>query len=109
MFLMLMASCGNKNQFTINGSVDIPELEGQKLYMLEGVIDAVVYERGGKITAELYADPSVIPDKASAWALVNHMNRGLAVSRRVGDLVLRDEPFEKTSTEKIKRYVLKKG
>ena len=34
-FLALMASCGGKNQFTINGTVDIPELEGQKLYMLD--------------------------------------------------------------------------
>ena len=102
---------GRKKNLIIlsNGENVCPEEIEEKLYMLEGVIDAVVYERGGKITAELYADPSVIPDKASAWALVNHMNRGLAVSRRVGELVLRDEPFEKTSTEKIKRYVLKEG
>ncbi|MBR4739169.1 MAG: AhpC/TSA family protein, partial [Bacteroidales bacterium] len=30
-----MYSCGNKHQFTINGSVDMPELEGQMLYLLD--------------------------------------------------------------------------
>lgn len=28
-------ACGNKDQFTIDGTVDIPELEGQQLYMLK--------------------------------------------------------------------------
>ena len=56
----LLASCGGKNQFTINGTVDIPELEGQTLYMLdmnqagatgtcgdsEGPVDSVVVANG---------------------------------------------------------------
>ncbi len=29
-----LASCGNKNQFTINGTVDYPELEGKTVYVL---------------------------------------------------------------------------
>ena len=32
-FLGLMASCGGKHQFTINGTVDLPELEGRTVYM----------------------------------------------------------------------------
>ena len=33
-FLGLVASCGGKHQFTINGSVDIPELEGKTVYLV---------------------------------------------------------------------------
>lgn len=58
--LSLLTSCGNKNQFTINGNVDLPELEGQQLYMLdvsnagatgtcsddEGPVDSVVVANG---------------------------------------------------------------
>ena len=34
MLSVLIASCGGKHQFTINGTVDLPELEGQTLYVL---------------------------------------------------------------------------
>ncbi len=33
--IAIMGSCGNKNQFTINGTVNLPELEGQKLYLID--------------------------------------------------------------------------
>ena len=32
--MALVASCGGKHQFTINGSVDIPELEGKTVYLV---------------------------------------------------------------------------
>lgn len=31
---LIMGACGNKNHFTINGSVDLPELEGRTVYVL---------------------------------------------------------------------------
>ena len=60
MFFMLLASCGGKHQFTINGTVNSPELEGQWLYLLdvtnalssgscsdsEGPVDSVVVTNG---------------------------------------------------------------
>ena len=33
--LGLMVSCGNKHQFTINGTVDTPELNGKTVYMID--------------------------------------------------------------------------
>lgn len=50
--MAVVASCGNKNEFTINGTVDNPELEGQTVYMLnmsgenEGPVDSTVIADG---------------------------------------------------------------
>ena len=32
--MAVVASCGNKNEFTVNGTVDMPELNGQTIYLL---------------------------------------------------------------------------
>lgn len=87
-----------------NGENVSPEELEERLYRIEGVRDAVVYERDGKITAEIYADRSVIPDKSAAWDLIRPVNRSLAAYKQIGDIVLRDKEFEKTATRKIKRY-----
>ena len=73
------------------------------LYRVEGVLDAVVNEANGKITAEIYADRTVLPDQAAVWAEIDRVNRALAPHEQIGALVLRDTPFEKTVTRKIKR------
>ena len=35
MFLTLLASCGGKHQFTVNGTIDGAEMNGQTLYMID--------------------------------------------------------------------------
>lgn len=92
-----------------NGENVSPEELEERLYRIEGVRDAVVYERDGKITAEIYADRSVIPDKSTAWDLIRPVNRSLAAYKQIGDIVLRDKEFEKTATRKIKRYQQTEG
>ena len=76
----------------------------EKLYRIEGVEDAVVYDKNGKITAEVYADGSVLPDRDAVWQKIDEMNKTLAPYEQIGALILRDAPFEKTATQKIKRY-----
>lgn len=87
-----------------NGENVSPEELEEHLYRIDGVRDAVVYENEGKITAEILADPGVIPDKAAAWDLIRPVNRSLASYKQIGDIVLRETEFEKTATRKIKRY-----
>ncbi len=87
-----------------NGENVSPEELEEHLYRIEGIRDAVVYERDGKITAEIYADRDRIPDKSAAWELIGPVNRSLAAYKQIGDIVLRDKEFEKTATRKIKRY-----
>ena len=45
---------------------------------IDGVLDAVVYEMNGKITAEVYADGDVFPSRDALWAEIDRMNRTLA-------------------------------
>ena len=89
-----------------NGENVSPEELEERLYRVDGILDAVVCERSGKITAELFVDRTLIPDQAAAWNVVRSVNRGLASYKQIGDLVLRDSEFEKTVTKKIKRYML---
>lgn len=92
-----------------NGENVSPEDLEEKLYQTEGILDAVVYEKDGKITAEIYVDRELIPDVSTAWKVVSPINRGLASFKQIGDIVMRETEFEKTATRKIKRYKLERG
>lgn len=60
-----------------NGENVSPEELETQLYQLEGVRDAIVYEKNQQITAEIYADPAVFPDEAALWRAVGEINRHL--------------------------------
>ena len=92
-----------------NGENVSPEELEEKLYQAEGVLDAVVYEKDGKITAELFVDRTLVPDVSAAWQIVGPINRSLASFKQIGEIVLRETEFEKTATRKIKRYTLERG
>ena len=87
-----------------NGENVSPEELEEKLYQAEGVLDAVVYEKDGMITAELFVDRVLIPDVHAAWKIISPINRSNATFKQIADIVLRDTAFEKTVTKKIKRY-----
>ena len=90
-----------------NGENVSPEELEEKLYQTEGILDAAVYEKDGRITAELFVDRALIPDMSAAWRIVSPINRSLASFKQIGEIVLRETEFEKTATRKIKRYKLK--
>ena len=92
-----------------NGENVSPEELEEKLYQTDGILDAVVYEKAGKITAELFVDRALIPDLSAAWRVVSPINRTLASFKQIGEIVLRETEFEKTATRKIKRYTLERG
>ena len=90
-----------------NGENVSPEELEEKLYQTEGILDAAVYEKDGRITAELFVDRALIPDPPAAWRIVSPINRSLASFKQIGEIVLRETEFEKTATRKNKRYKLK--
>ena len=90
-----------------NGENVSPEELEERLYQAEGILDAAVYEKDGRITAELFVDRTLIPDMSAAWRIVSPINRSLASFKQIGEIVLRETEFEKTATRKIKRYKLK--
>ncbi len=87
-----------------NGENVSPEELEEKLYQAEGILDAVVCEKDGKITAELFADRTLVPDLPAARRIVDSVNRTLSPFKRIGEIGLRDTEFDKTPTRKIKRY-----
>ena len=91
-----------------NGENVSPEALEQKLYRIDGILDAVVYERDGRIVAEVYADPRLFPDRDSLWSAISRVNRTVSAFQQIGELVMRTGPFDKTATQKIKRYETRK-
>ena len=91
-----------------NGENVSPEALEQKLYRIDGILDAVVYERDGHIVAEVYADPRLFPDRDSLWSAISRVNRTVSAFQQIGELVMRTGPFDKTATQKIKRYETRK-
>ena len=75
---------------------------------MEGILDAVVYEKNGRITAEVWADPHLFPDRETLWRAISNVNRTVSAWQQIGEIVMRTEPFEKTATQKIKRYERRK-
>lgn len=86
-----------------NGENVSPEELEEKLYCIDGVEDALVSQDGGVICAEVYADAEIIPDTEALQRVIDRLNESLPMFKQIGRITLRKEPFEKTSTQKIKR------
>ena len=86
-----------------NGENVSPEELETRLYQIDGVRDAIVYEKNQQITAEIYADPAIFPDAAALWQAVGEVNRHLPPYKQIGNLIFRENEFEKTATQKIRR------
>ena len=65
--------------------------------------DALVSQDGGVICAEVYADAEIIPDTEELQKVIDRLNASLPMFKQISRITLRKEPFEKTSTQKIKR------
>ena len=103
---------GRKKNLIIlaNGENISPEELEEKLLRIEYVDEVVVYEYDNTITAEFYLNEKDHPDARSRIdADVKKFNKTVSKSRNIGKIKLRDEPFEKTTTMKIKRYKIGNG
>lgn len=86
-----------------NGENVSPKEPETRLYQLDGVRDAIVYEKNQQITAEVFADSAVFPDEAALWRSVSEINRHLPSYKQIGNLIYRENEFEKNATQKIRR------
>ena len=73
------------------------------------VKEVVCYGEGSAVCAEVYLNGEYIRDNAvtntdrAMLEVLDRVNRGLASFQRISAFVIRDIPFEKTSSQKIKR------
>ena len=90
-------------------NVSPEELEGM-LSENEAVQEVLVYEKDGRITAEIlpnqeFLSRSGIEDgEAYVRQYISDLNRDLAVYKRIGTVLFRDTPFERTASKKIIRH-----
>lgn len=104
----------SKNVILGSGGENIyPELVEQKLNNLPYVGESLVLERNGAIYALVYPDIEAldtdkVPESKIAEIMENNRkeaNSALASFSRIAKVEIVNEPFQKTPTQKIKRYL----
>ena len=81
-------------------NVSAEEIE-MKLMKLEYVKEVLVYEQDNKIVAEFYLDDKITKDTLEKD--IEKYNRSVPLYKNISYIKIRDIPFEKTTTMKIKR------
>ena len=100
---------GRKKNLIIlsNGENVSPEGIEIELMRLPYVKEVVVYEENGDIVGEFYLDEE---NYSEARTMLNNdvefYNRSVQYYRKLGRIKIRNIPFEKTTTMKIKRYLI---
>lgn len=95
---------------------------------MDGVVESVVYEQKGKLVAKVYMNPEEFSKRYQELKTTAHnyqeelmnrmeqymkelkdkVNQSVAKHSQLADVQLHDQPFEKTATMKIKRFLLNK-
>jgi len=102
-----------------NGENIYPEAIEHKINAFNWVVESLVVENGGRLEAWIYPDYEFIDEKTAGTSqterraymenllenIQQKMNAQLARSSRLGRVFERREPFIKTATHKIKRYL----
>ena len=96
-----------------NGKNVYPEELEEQIEKLPCVSEAVVYakENSEKITAQVFPTPDYNFEgdpQTEIKKQIDKINKDLPLFKQIREIELRDEPFEKTTTKKIKRSSLKK-
>ena len=97
---------GRKKNLIIlsNGENVSPEELENKFAGLEWLQDVMVYSEDEQITAEIYPVPEYREKAEKLFRKkVDEINRSVSPAKRIVRLRLRDEPFEKTTSQKVKR------
>ncbi len=90
---------------TPNGKNVYPEEIEAEIQKVEGVAEVVVYESDKLICAEIFTETPDRCDNIKADVLA--LNKVLPSYKQIQKVVFRDTEFEKTTTKKIKRFVIK--
>lgn len=81
----------------------------------EIVKEVMVYENNGVIAAEIFPDENYVNSEgitdvyANVNAKIEELNKTLPIYKQIGSVKLRDNEFEKTTTKKIKRFMVNGG
>lgn len=95
---------GRKKNLIIlsNGKNVSPEELEAKLLQIDGIQEVVVSEKVGMIAAEIYAE-----NQSGIEEGITTLNKELPTYKRIQKVTFRSVPFEKTTTQKIRRGALR--
>lgn len=86
-----------------NGKNISAEAIESQIYTIPYVKEVIVYGKNDKITAEVYLDEKISDARNLLKKDIQQINRRLPQIQNIGDIIIRDTEFPKTSTKKIKR------
>ena len=94
-----------KNLIILNNGENVSAEELENLiYKIPYVSEVLVYGKNQKIVAEIYIDPENNIEASEMNVEIDRLNRNIPAYKNIDQIILRDVPFEKTTTKKIKRY-----
>jgi len=93
-----------KNLIILSNGENIPaESIEQEIYTIPYVKECIAYGKDNVIVAEVYLDEGTVDAKDRINADVQIVNQHLPQIRNIGQVIIRDTEFPKTTTKKIKR------
>lgn len=93
-----------KNLIILGNGENIPaESIEQSVQTIPYVKEVVAYGSGNKIVAEVFLDEAVTDAKNRIHADIQAVNQRLPFTHTIGQIIVRDTEFPKTTTKKIKR------
>lgn len=96
---------GRKKNLIIlsNGeNVSAEELEGL-VCTIPAVSETIVYGENERIIAEIYLNPDIEATEHEVKSQIDLINKKLPLYKRIDNVKFRETPFEKTTSQKIKR------
>lgn len=93
-----------KNLIILSNGENVPaEAIEREVYTIPYVKEVVAFEKNDHIFIEVYLVEDSGKTTAELQADVRALNQRLPMNRMIGDVIIRDVPFPKTTTKKIKR------
>ncbi|MCR5790519.1 MAG: AMP-binding protein, partial [Lachnospiraceae bacterium] len=86
-----------------NGENVSAEAIEKEIYTIPYVRETVVYEKNKHIAAEVFLDEEEAAFKQSIHSDIQKINSRLPLVQNIGEVIIRSEPFPKTTTKKIIR------
>ena len=100
---MLYITGRSKNVIILpNGEKISPEMMEEKLMTVNGITECQVKEKDGHVVAEIFAE-NADNQRDKIKTEIKGINANLPIYQQIGEIVFRNEPFEKTSLGKQKR------
>ena len=94
-----------KNLIILGNGENIPaESIEEQIYTIPYVKEVIAYGEDNRIVAEVYLDEEVADAKERIHGDIQSINQQLPLTRNIGQVLIRETEFPKTTTKKIKRY-----